>query len=185
MKENQQKSGIARLLEISGRRKGLLFVSGTAAILHAVLSMVPYILIFYIMKELLSGQVNSPDINSYLMWAFIAVAFSFVLMYASGMASHIAAFNILYELRCKIADKIGKLPMGYIGNRSSGALKKILADDVERIEVFIAHGVPDFIKGMALPVIFLSYLFVADWRLALISFVPLILVSILVPVYFV
>lgn len=184
MKQEKQKSGIARLLEISGRRKGLLFVSGTLAILQAVLSMVPYILIFYIMKELLSGQVNSPDINTYLAWAFIAVAISFVLMYASGMASHIAAFNILYELRCKIAGKIGELPMGYIGNRSSGALKKILADDVERIETFIAHGVPDFIKGIALPVIFLSYLFVADWRLALISFVPLILVGILVPVYF-
>ena len=184
MKENQQKSGIARLLEISGRRKGLLFVSGTLAILQAVLSMVPYILIFYIMKELLSGQVNSHDINSYLTWAFIAVAFSFVLMYASGMASHVAAFNILYELRCKIADKLGKLPMGYVGNRSSGALKKILADDVERIETFIAHGIPDFIKGMALPVIFLSYLFVADWRLALISFVPLVLVGVLVTVYF-
>ncbi len=182
--KTKQKSGIARLLEISGRRKGLLFVSGTAAVLHAVLSMVPYILIFYIMKELLSGQVNSPDINTYLTWAFIAVAFSFVLMYASAMASHIAAFNILYELRKKIAGKIGKLPMGYIGNRSSGALKKILADDVERIEVFIAHGVPDFIKGMALPIIFLSYLFVADWRLALISFVPLILVGVLVTVYF-
>ena len=182
--KKKQKSGIARLLEISGRRKGLLFVSGTAAVLHAVLSMVPYILIFYIIKELLSGQVNSPDINSYLTWAFIAVAFSFVLMYASGMASHIAAFNILYELRCKIAGKIGKLPMGYIGNRSSGALKKILADDVERIETFIAHGVPDFIKGIALPVIFLSYLFVADWRLALISFVPLVLVGVLVTVYF-
>jgi len=184
MKQEKQKSGIARLLEISGRRKGLLFVSGTAAILHAVLSMVPYILIFYIMKELLSGQVNSPDINTYLVWAFIAVAISFILMYGSGMASHIAAFNILYELRCKIAGKIGKLPMGYIGNRSSGALKKILADDVERIETFIAHGVPDFIKGVALPVIFLSYLFVADWRLALISFVPLILVGTLVTVYF-
>ncbi len=78
MKEKQQKSGIARLLEIAGKRKGLLFVSGTAAILHAVLSMVPYILIFYIMKELLSGQVNSPDINTYLVWAFAAVAFSFI-----------------------------------------------------------------------------------------------------------
>lgn len=182
--KQKQKSGIARLLEIAGRRKGLLIVSGFFAILQSVLSMVPYILIFYIIKELLGGEVNSSIINSYLMWAFAAVAFSFVLMYASGMASHIAAFNILYELRCKIADKIGKLPMGYIGNRSSGALKKILADDVERIETFIAHGVPDFIKGIALPIIFLVYLFMVDWRLALISFLPLILVGVLVTVYF-
>lgn len=182
--KTKQKSGIARLLEISGRRKGLLFVSGALAILQSVLSMVPYILIYYIIKELLGGQISTDNINNYLMWAFIAISVSFVLMYASGMASHIAAFNILYELRCKIADKIGKLPMGYIGNRSSGTLKKILADDVERIEHFVAHGIPDFVKGIVLPVIFLSYLFTADWRLALVSFIPLILVGIIVPVYF-
>lgn len=182
--KEKQKSGIARLLEIAGRRKGLLFVSGALAIIQAVLSMVPYILIYYIIKELLNGQVNSTDINTYLVWAFAAVASSFVIMYASGMASHIAAFNILYELRCKIADKTGKLPMGYLGNRSSGALKKILADDVERIETFIAHGIPDLVKGITLPIIFLIYLFIADWRLALISFVPLILVGVLVTVYF-
>ena len=183
-KIKKEKSGITRLLEISGRRKGLLVVSGITALLHAVLSMVPYILIFYIMKELLSGQVDSPNIENYLTWAFVAVALSFVLMYVSGMASHIAAFNILYELRCKIAEKIGKLPMGYVSNRSSGALKKILTDDVERIEVFIAHGIPDLIKGLSLPFIVLVYLFIVDWRLALVSFVPLILVGIFVSVYF-
>ena len=180
----KEKSGIARLLEISGRRKWLLFVSGATAVLHAVLSLVPYILIFYILQELLSGQVANPDIRTYLIWAFAAVALSFVLMYISGMASHIAAFNILYELRCTIAEKIGKLPMGYISNRSSGALKKILADDVERIEVFYAHTIADFIKGLALPFIVLAYLFTVDWRLALVSFVPLILVGILVSVTF-
>lgn len=64
------------------------------------------------------------------------------------------------------------------------SIKKILADDVERIEVFIAHGIPDFIKGLSLPFIVLAYLFTVDWRLALISFVPLILVGILVSVTF-
>jgi ATP-binding cassette subfamily B protein len=102
-------------------------------------------------------------------------------MFASGMASHIAAFNILYELRSKIADKLGKLPMGYVGSRSSGSLKKILADDVERIEPFIAHSLPDTVKAVALPVIILSYLFFADWRLALISFIPLLILLIVVP----
>lgn len=180
-KEKKRKSGIARLLEISGRRKGLLILSGILAVLHAVLAMVPYILIFYILKELLSGNVDGSNIGSYLTWALIAVTISFILMFASGMASHIAAFNILYELRCKIAEKLGKLPMGYVSNRSSGALKKILADDVERIETFVAHGIPDIVKGVSLPMIFLTYLFFEDWRLALVSLIPLVLVIIVVP----
>ena len=181
MKQEKQKSGIARLLEISGRRKGLLIVSGITAIVHAILTMIPYILIYYILKELLTGHVANPNIGNYLIWAFAAIVISFFLMFVSGMASHIAAFNILYELRSKIADKLGKLPMSYVGNRSSGALKKILADDVERIESFIAHGIPDTVKGVALPVIILTCLFIVDWRLALISFIPLLILLIVVP----
>ena len=184
MKQEKQKSGIARLLELSGRRKGLLIVSGITVTVHAMLTMVPYILIFYILKELLTGKIANPDIGNYLIWAFVAIVISFLLMFASGMASHIAAFNILYELRSNIANKLGKLPMGYVGSRSSGSLKKILADDVERIESFIAHSLPDTVKAVALPVIILSYLFIADWRLALISFIPLLILLIVVPATF-
>ena len=52
--------------------------------------------------------------------------------------------------------------MGYLNNRNSGALKKILSDDVERIESFIAHQIPDFVKGVALPVITIIFLFSQD-----------------------
>ena len=180
MKKQKQKSGIARLLEIAGKRKGLLFLSGLLAIVHAVLTLVPYALVYYILKELLTIGISAGEISKWLVWAFLAISGSFVLMYASGMASHIAAFNILYELRCKIADKLGKMPMGYVGKRSSGSLKKILADDVERIETFIAHGIPDSIKAIALPTMILIFLFTIDWRLSLITFVPLAIVMIVV-----
>jgi len=180
MKKESQKSGLARLLEIAGRRKALLFLSGVLVILHSVLALAPYFIIFYILNSLLSGE-NVSQVIDLLAWALGAVAISFVLMYASGMASHVAAFNILYELRCKIAEKLGNVPMGYVNNKSSGSLKKILADDVERIETFIAHGIPDTIKAVALPVICLIFLFVIDWRLALVSFIPLLGVIIFVP----
>ena len=180
MKNKKRKSGITRLLEIAGRRKGLLLLSGILAVFNAILTMIPYVLIFFILNKLLNNHINNTTITPYLIWSFIALIASFIFIYASGMASHVAAFNILYELRCKIADKLGKLPMGYIGNRSSGALKKILADDVERIETFIAHGIPDTVKAVALPFIFLIYQVMTDWRLALVSFLPLALVFILV-----
>ncbi|ACF13464.1 ABC transporter-related protein [Chloroherpeton thalassium ATCC 35110] len=180
MKKESQKSGLARLLEIAGRRKALLFLSGALVILHAILALTPYFIVFYILNALLSGE-NASQVIDLLAWALGAVALSFALMYASGMASHIAAFNILYELRCKIAEKLGNVPMGYVNNKSSGSLKKILADDVERIETFIAHGIPDTVKAVALPVICLIFLFVIDWRLALVSFIPLLGVIIFVP----
>lgn len=173
-KSSGKKTGIVRLFELSGNKKWLLLLSALTVTIHALLTMIPYVLIFYILKELLSGQVTAPVILTYLKWSAIAIAISFVMMFLSGAASHLAAFNILYELRIKIATRIGKLPMGYIGNRSSGSLKKILADDVERIESFIAHGIPDTVKAVILPLIILIYLFTVDWRLALVSFIPLV-----------
>lgn len=182
MNEKQRKkNGIARLLEISGRRKGLLFFSGFLAVIHALLSLVPYILVFYIIRELTKDTVDFTLTRTYIIYAIIAAVVSMCVLFLSGILSHIAAFNILFELRKFIADKVGKLPMGYLTNRNSGALKKILSDDVERIESFIAHQIPDFVKGIALPIITIVFLFSQDWRLAAISFVPLLVLAVMIP----
>lgn len=181
MNKKKKKTGIFRLLELSGPKKGLLIVSSALAAINALLTMVPYILIFYILNELLSGRISNPDINTWLIRAFAAIVISMVMLYLSGMVCHIAAFNILYDLRCKITDKIGRLPMGYLGDCSSGALKKIVADDVERIELFIAHSLPDAVRAVILPLVILGYLFVVDWRLALVSLIPLLILVIVVP----
>lgn len=182
MKTTNRKSGIVRLLELSGRRKGLLMVSFITVVGHSLLAMAPYVLIFYILKELLNGRISNSDISIYLIWAFMAVVISAVMLFVSGIASHIAAFNILYELRCKITDRLGRLPMGYLRNRSSGSLKKILADDVERIERFIAHSLPDMVRAAVLPLVILGYLFIVDWRLAFTSILPLIVLLVAMPV---
>lgn len=165
-------------MELSGQSKGLLIISSILATIHALLTMAPYVLVFFILTKLLNGRINSPDIDTWLIWAFIAIISSVVVLYTSGMASHVAAFNILYGLRCKITDKLGRLPMGYLENRSSGALKKIIADDVENIELFIAHNLPDAVRAVVLPLIILGYLFVVDWRLALVSLLPLLVIAI-------
>ncbi|MEM7107683.1 MAG: ABC transporter ATP-binding protein [Bacteroidota bacterium] len=177
-------NGIVRLLQIAGRRKYLLAVSGLLAILHAALALVPYVLVYYIIRELLNPPLNSDQIEQYLVWAIAGACGSYVLLYASGMASHVAAFNILYELRKLTAAKLGKAPLGFVNSYSSGALKKIVADDIERIETFIAHQIPDFVKGFTLPVVTIIYLFYVDWRLAAISFLPLLVLAIWTPVTF-
>ncbi len=179
--EGKRKSGISRLLEIAGSKKGLLILSGFLAIVHAFLSLIPYVLVYYIIRELTKEVVDFSLVQSYLVYAVIAAIISMLVLYISGIASHIAAFNILFELRKFIADKVGKMPMGYINNRNSGALKKVLSDDVERIEGFIAHQIPDFVKGITLPIATIIFLFSQDWRLASISFVPLIFLGILIP----
>ena len=181
MRKRKKKKGIFRLLEIAGSRKNLLIASGALAVLHAILSLVPYVLIFYIIRELTQVQVDFSLTRDYIVQAVIAAIISMVVLYISGILSHIAAYRILYELRKYIIDKVGKLPMGYLNNKNSGALKKVLSDDVERIENFIAHQIPDFVKGVALPLLTIGYLFSQDWRLAAISAVPLVVLAVLLP----
>lgn len=183
-KKNKKKKGILRLLEIAGRRKGLLFISGFLAIIHALLSMIPYILVFYIIKELAKTSINYGIIKEYIIYALIAAVISTCVFYGSVILSHIAAYNILFELRKYITKKVGRLSMGVLSNSNSGALKKILLDDVERMENFIAHQIPDFIKGISLPIITISYLFSQDWRMALISFLPLSILMIWMPILY-
>ena len=182
--KKKKKNGITRLLEIAGRRKALLFISGGLAVVHALLSLVPYILVFYIIRELTRSTIQFGLIRTYIIDAVIAALVSIAVFFLSGILSHIAAYNILFELRKFITEKVGKLPMGYLTNYSSGALKKILSDDVERIENFIAHQIPDFVKGVALPVMTICYLFSQDWRLAAISFVPLLVLAIWLPMMY-
>lgn len=182
--EEKPKNGILRLLQIAGKRKYHLIVSGFLAILHAGLALVPYILVYYIIKELVELPLDTVLIQQYLLWAIAAGVGSYALLYASGMASHVAAFHILYALRKETAAKLGKLSLGFISTYPSGALKKIVSDDIERIEYFIAHQVPDFVKGFTLPVVTILYLFYVDWRLAAVSFVPLLVLAIWMPLVF-
>jgi len=175
------KTGITRLLEIAGKRKGTLIASAFFAVIFAILSLVPYIIVFYIIQELTIENPDFSNLKNYLIYATISAIIGVFFLYVSSMLSHIAAFNILYELRKFIAEKIGKLSMGSLLNKSSGAFKKILYDDVERIELFIAHQIPDLVKGIALPLITISYLFSQDWRLALVSFFPLLVLIVWLP----
>lgn len=184
MKKDKKKTGIMRLLEITGSKKVVLLFSAILSVFHAILSLVPYILVYYIIKELLNSTTDFEQIRTYLIYAIIAGVISMLLFFLSGVMAHIAAYNVLHQLRTYIANKVGVLPMGYLSNKNSGALKKILSDDVERIEHFISHQIPDFVKGISLPLITLGYLFSQDWRLALISFLPIVIIALIIPKIF-
>lgn len=178
------KSGVARLLEIAGSKKNMLSLSALLAVLYAVLSLIPYALVYYILKAITAPPVDTVLVQRYVIWGVAAMLTANAFLYASGMASHTAAFNILYELRMQMAAKLAKLPLGYINNNNSGVLKKIMADDIERIENFVAHSIPDLVKGIALPVLTLGYLFTVNWQLALVSCIPIVLLALIIPVMF-
>lgn len=173
MKPAQRKTGLLRLMEIAGSKKWWLIGSMALAVLSSIALFAPYVAVYRILTEL-ALHANDPtlmDKDLIWRWGFISLggvcAFG-VLIYASSMLSHVAAFNILYELRVALAAKLARLPMGYFGGRASGDLKKVMSEDVERVELFVAHHIPDVTTAVVFPLLTLAYLFAVDWRPALV-----------------
>ena len=173
MDTNKRKTGLARLIEIAGTKRRLLIGAMLLAVITAIVQFVPIIAVYNILIELAEHALDPSLIDkAYIwLWSYTALGafFAFgVLTFASLMLSHIAAFNILYEIRMQLVQKMVRLPLGFFSRRASGELKKIMSDDVERIELFIAHHIPDIVTALLFPLILVSYMFAVDWRLAIV-----------------
>ncbi|MGD9823141.1 ABC transporter ATP-binding protein [Desulfobacter sp.] len=169
-------SKFLRLLKIAGTKKTLLIISAVLAVIGSAFSLLPYIIIYIVMVRLLNPDFGSQDFLYVQNLALIAagvVVLRYVIMTAAFMLSHVAAFKILYGLRTALVEHLGKLPMGFFNANQTGKIKKILYEDVEEIEQFIAHHIPDLVSGMMLPVMIIIYLFCVDWHMALVALLPL------------
>ena len=176
IKRKKRKTGIPRLIEIAGTKKWWLIGSMVIAIGASVAQFVPFVAVYMIIKELAAHAADVRLLDSDLIWrwGFISLGAIFlygVLVFIAMMLSHIAAFNILYEMRVTISRKLARLPLGFFTERASGEIKKVMSEDVERIELFVAHHIPDVTAAVVFPLLMLGYLFYTDWRMALVVLV--------------
>ncbi len=174
-------SGALKLLKIASSKKWWLIGSIILSIISTVLKFIPIIIVYLIIDELSAFASNISNLNKDYLFnlGFISLASLGaygILLYASGMLSHIAAFNILYEIRVKLSEKLTRLSMGFFTQKASGKIKKVLSEDVEEIELFVAHHIPDISSAIVFPVLMIGYLFYMDWRLALAALIPLPLI---------
>lgn len=171
MKE-QKKKGLSRLFEIAGEKKGLLILAGFLSALSACCMLVPYLSVYQVLDELLknAGNVTASDSGYMIRWAwiaFIGLTAAILLLYGGLMASHVAAFRILYGLRVRLSEHIGRLPLGYLNGTSTGAIKKALEQNVEKIENFVAHTIPDLVNAATTVIImFVIFFSLNGWMAA-------------------
>lgn len=180
VKGKKGKTGIARLLELAGSRKRRLTAACALAVLSSAARIIPFFTIYCVIGELLRHYTDLRAIDREYIWQLSAVTFGAALIYGacaflSSSLAHTAAYNIIYELRIRLMEKLARIPSGYFTHTTQGALKKILSDDTEQLEVFIAHHICDIAAAIATPVFTLLYLFRMDWRLALVTLVPILI----------
>lgn len=180
MKKPKKKTGLARLFEIAGERKGLLVLAGILSAGSAACMLVPYWSVYEILNELLrnSSDWSKTDGNLLIRWGWIAFAGlggGLLLLYAALMSSHVAAFRILYGLRVRLSEHIGRLPLGYLNNTSTGAIKKTMEQNIEKIENFIAHTIPDLVSVIATVALMFAIFFSLDGWLAAICLTAIVI----------
>lgn len=168
----KKKKGLPRLFEIAGEKKGLLILAGVLSALSACCMLIPYLAVYQVLNNLLenAGEINNVNKEYLTDWGWIAFAGligGLLLLYGALMSSHMAAFRILYGLRVRLSEHIGSLPLGYLNNSSTGAIKKALEQNVEKIELFIAHTIPDLVNAAAtVTVMFVLFFSLNGWMAA-------------------
>ncbi|MCF7483177.1 ABC transporter ATP-binding protein/permease [Vibrio sp. J1-1] len=162
------------LMELFVNQRRKLLSSMVLAVFYSLLTVVPYL----IMYQLVDGFINNTITGSYIVWqlvllAAIALVMKMLLQLASGLLSHKAAFQLLFEIRQQIIDSVGRLSLGESNKQAAASMKKIISDDVDKIETFIAHHLPDMAAAIVSPLVASLLLLYIDWRLALIVLLPL------------
>ena len=172
---NVQKNVISYLIKWLGNDKKKFICSIIFAIINVLFKVIPYFIIGDVIKLLISGE---HELKNYIMRiCFIALSFiiSEIFRYFSTNLSHKATFTILANIRKQTCDKLAKVPLGYVKDSGSGTFKNIIVERIDSMETTMAHIIPELTSGILAPVIMLIYFFTIDWRIALFSFVPVIL----------
>ena len=172
--KNREKP-IKLLLTWAGSDKWYLFASVFCAFLSGLFVIGPYVGIFHLMDAVLLGTLTRKGLTDCIVLVSVTTVFRMVLLGLSGVLSHKGAYNALFRVRCMIIEKLAKVPLGYVSERRTGEIKTVLNENIEKLELCLAHNIPELVSYLTGPVVIFMYLMTVNIPLALISLIPLFL----------
>lgn len=173
--DTKKKTGMAYLLELAGKYKLHLALSAFFGVLSALCSFIPYVMVYRTLLFLFDGAADVSAALRYGIIAAVAIVGRFVFSIISGTFSHLGAFNTLYNVREQISRHIATVNLGFFTSHTSGEIKKVIIEDVERIEKFLAHQIPDITSALCVPIIVFIYLLTVNVPMALCLLAPVVL----------
>jgi ATP-binding cassette subfamily B protein IrtA len=167
---------IGLLEPVRGRLVGAAALQG----LGAAASIVPFVCVVEIARELLrAGPPDEAAIRALVVVAVVAFGVRLAAQGISSQVTHLADNTFQLELRRRVAARLGRLPLGWFGARHSGDVKRAVQDDVAAMHYLVAHSLPDLVAGVVAPLLSLAYLVWIDWRLTLVTVVPLVVFAVM------
>ena len=174
----KKKSDLSRLMDYAGNYRYFTYASWVLAAVSALLALVPFLYIWKIIRDVLNAAPDYSQAVNIPHYGWMAVAFavlSFLIYICALLCSHMAAFRVATNLRLETVEHLAKLPLGFTETYGSGKLRKVIQESTGAAETYLAHQLPDKYSAMATPVGLLALLLVFDWRLGLLSLVPVLL----------
>lgn len=174
----KKQSDLSRLLGYAGKRKYFSYASWVLAAFSALVSLAPFYFIFNIIKKVIETSPDFGNAKNLIFNGWMAVLFAvvgYLLYIAALMCSHMAAFRVATNMRKDVLSHLVKLPLGYVEEVGSGRLRKIINDSTAASETYLAHQLPDKAVAVATPIGLIALLFIFDWKLGLLSLIPVVL----------
>lgn len=168
---------VKRFKPYMGNRKILLPISLIASGLSGLVSLMPFVFIWLIVRVLLGGGgvIGATPVSTYAWWAFGTALGGMLIYFVAVMLSHYAAFRVEVNLRRSAMHKIVNMPLGFFSHQMGGRMRKIIDDDASSTHTFLAHILPDLIGSILAPLTVIVLLFVFDWRLGIACMIPVVL----------
>ena len=174
----KKQSDLSRLMGYAGTYRYLTYASWGLSALSALMALVPFVYIWKILRDVLNAAPDYAQAVNIPHYGWMAVLFAmlaYLIYIAALMCSHLSAFRVATNLRLEVSEHLATLPLGFTETFGSGKLRKIIHESTGAAETFLAHQLPDKYNAMATPIGLLVLLLVFDWRLGLLSLVPVAL----------
>ncbi len=174
MKKNKN---LSELMSYAGKHRYLTYLSLVLSVISAILTLLPFVFIFFIIKEVIEVAPNFSEAVNVSRNGWMAVIFALIaiVVYICGlMCSHMSAFRIAGNMRKTMMSHIAKLPLGFIGEMGSGKIRRIVNESSAATETYLAHQLPDMAGAVTTPLGMIVMLLLFDWRFGLICLVPVV-----------
>ena len=174
----KKQSDLSRLMGYAGNYRYFTYASWVLSAVSALVALVPFVYIWKILRDVLNAApdyAQAVNIPHYGWMAVLFAVLAYLIYIAALMCSHLSAFRVATNLRLEVSEHLATLPLGFTETFGSGKLRKIIHESTGAAETFLAHQLPDKYNAMATPIGLLVLLLVFDWRLGLLSLVPVAL----------
>ena len=182
--EKRYKKSISLLLHWAGKDKYWLYLAILFSVISGLCTMIPYYGIYRLMEAGFQGNLTTNFVIQNALIIAVAMVIRFIFFGSSGVASHKGAYGALFKVRCMVVNHMAKVPLGALNERSTGNIKTVLNEDIEKLELFLAHNLPELVYYMIGPIAVFFYLLTVNIPLALVSLVPLIVAMMTMAVLF-